>query len=295
MNLKQAVLIALATFVLGCGGGGGGGGSTSNLTITGTVEDVSTGGPPNPAAQVQAGTTGAIAQTDASGFFTLTAAPNTTELRVDRKDGSALFLFPLLNVSGTTVDAGILWIGPMRVAVTGTVIDGATGLAISGANVDLGGIVGKTDASGNFNLAGVPYSNLSTSYFPSLPGSIDATGYISVQFTPEQAADVSGTVNVGTFQMVSSSGSNPPGSPYNIWGRVLPASASPGTTVTLTANGAPVRTTSVGSDGSYYFWVSPGTYTISFVKTGYTSPSQQVTLTQPNQVVEKDATLTASP
>jgi hypothetical protein len=76
---------------------------------------------------------------------------------------------------------------------------------------------------------------------------------------------------------------------------VTTLSASPGTTVTLNLNGTAYRTTTVGSSGTYYFWVPAGTYTVSFSQTGFTAPTESVTLTATNQVVEEDAVLTASP
>jgi hypothetical protein len=292
--MKRIFLLGILVLLAGCGGGGGGS-SSSTLTITGTIADVSTGGPPSPAAQVDAGTSATAVLTDASGDFTVTAPANASELRVDRRDGSSLFIFPLQNVSGTTYNAGVLWIGPAKVTVTGTALDSATGSPISGATVNLGGIIGTTNSSGVFSLTGVPYSSATASYFPSLPGIISDTGYISVQFTPGNASGATGTVSLGAYQMVSSAGSNPPSSPYNIWGRVTTLSASPGTTVTLNLNGTAYRTTTVGSSGTYYFWVPAGTYTVSFSQTGFTAPTESVTLTATNQVVEEDAVLTASP
>jgi len=276
----------IAAFVSGCGGGGS---SVASITITGTVLDVVTG-TPNPSALVQLGATNVSTLTSTvDGSFSLSIPSGSTQLRVDRRDGSSLFVynFPPITKSG---DVGQLWIGPNKISASGRILDSTSLLPISGATVSLGGVSGVSGSDGTFLITGVPYS--ATGLFPNLPGTVVAANYIAASFTPGGTAIVNSNLGVGDIGLVPSNNPNPPGAPYNIWGRVSPLAVSPGAAVTLSLNGTAFRTTTVGSDGTYYFWVPAGTYTIAVVKSGYNATPVVATLSATNQVLEEDVTLT---
>ncbi len=290
--MKQLLILIAIVVGLFCTGCGGGGGSTPTVTITGTIEDV-VNGIPATQAQIQVGSsTTTTLSSAADGSFTITAPSGANTLRVDRRDGSSLFVFTFAPIT-TSTDVGQLWIGPSKITATGRALDSTTLAPIAGATVTLGGVQGTTAHDGTFSVAGVAYS--ATGLFPNMPGQITATGYIAANFTPSSRIILSSILSLGDIGLVPSSSSNPPGSPYNIWGRVSPLSASPGATVTLSISGTPYRSTTVGSDGTYYFWVPAGTYTITVTKTGYTATPITGTLTSTSEVVEEDVTLTPTP
>jgi hypothetical protein len=288
-----AALSVLACVCAGCGGGGGGS-AGSGIAITGTVTDVVVG-IPSPVAEVQAGATAQTTTSTVDGSFSLTVPSGTTKLVViweSSTGGSPVsFTFTIPPVTAAE-DVGELWIGPAQVTASGTAIDSTTQAPIGGATVTLGGVTGTTASNGTFTVGGVAYA--ASSQFPNLPGTISAPNYISAGFEPGTAAVTNGALSVGEIELTPSSSTIPPGTPYNLWGRVSPLKSSPGATVTLSLNGTPYRTATVGSDGTYYFWVPAGTYTINVVQTGFTAPTITATLTSTNQKLEEDVTLTGT-
>jgi hypothetical protein len=102
---------------------------------------------------------------------------------------------------------------------------------------------------------------------------------------------VAGVVTVDDILISPNSDPNPPGPPFNVWGRVSPGADAPGTIATLSQGGNPVRVVNVGSDGLYKFWVPPGTYTIHFQKGPLQADVAAFTLSQANQVLRFDVTL----
>lgn len=289
-----AILLPLALALLaGCGGGGGGGGGGgSTVQITGTVRNVLTDDAPNPQAQVETADgkhTAVTSQSD--GTFSISVPAGTTTLLVDtHTDTGGVFTFTI-PAAASGQDVGFLYVGPEKVTVTGTVRDGTNNNPVPNATVSFAGTSGVTNANGVFTLANVAYSSDDPTYFQGIEGTVNASGYFANSFTVGGAVAVSGVVAVDDIPLVPSNGTNPPGSPYNIYGKVSPSAEAANTTVTLKQGATTVRTTVVGSDGYYYFWVPAGTYTISFANGSHTAPDQSVTLTQSNQVVEKDVTL----
>jgi hypothetical protein len=286
------VLLAVLVIALGCGGGGGGGtGGTGGNTveITGRVVNIVTTGAPNPQAQVQAGNTDARTLTNASdGSFVLTAPKGTTTLVVDTRNSSqGVFTFTIPAANEAT-DVGDLWVGPERVTVTGRVVNSTNDEPVANADVSLAGRTAKTNANGTFTLEQVAYA---PGGFPSIVGSVRATGFFANSFDVLGRQATGGVVTLDNIPLVPSNDANPPGTPYNIFGRVSPSNLAPGTTVTLKQGGEVVRTSTVGADGRYYFWVPAGTYTISYRNGSSTAPDQTVILEQSNQVVQKDVTL----
>jgi len=275
----------LGVLLAGCGGGGG---PATTFTVTGRVLSVVSDGPVNPSARIQVG--GTTATTNAAdGSFTIQVPSGTTSLTVDTLSSFGVFVFTVPSITADS-DVGDLWVGPEKVTVTGTVRNSTDSTPIANADVNFGGVVGKTNASGGFSLSNVAYSTDNIQGFFSVVGSARATGFFASNFSPTQPA-VAGVVTVDDILLTPSTDTTPPPGPYNIWGRINPSSLAAGTLVTLSQNGNAVRQFTVGSDGKYFFWVPAGTYTISFANGSHTAADQSVTLAQQNQVVEKDATL----
>jgi uncharacterized protein YodC (DUF2158 family) len=285
MASKLLALFVLILVIFGCGGGGGGVGGT-NATLVGRVLDVRNGGPISPVATVQSG--GQSVQTQADGSFQLTVASGTTSVTVDAGTFGA-FTFTVPAASGTT-DVGDLWVGPQKVTVTGRVLDSTNGTAVEGATVTFAGRRATTNSVGTYRLENVAYSNTSQAAFWGIVGKVRAVDYFDVSFTASGKTAVSGTVTLDEIRMTPSDGTNPPPFPFTIWGTVSPTADATGTVVTLKEAGTAVRVYNVGSDGAYYFWVVPGTYTIEARK-GALADDETATLTQTNEVVRRDINL----
>jgi len=275
-----ALALSLAMLILssGCGGGGGG-----TATAIGRVLNVQTGQPPNPDCSVSLGSGSPVQTSSVDGSFTATGPSGSTSLTVD----TILFgvkTFNIPAVRGTTA-IGDFWIGPQETTLTGHVLSGTDNSAVAGATVSFAGRTGTTDATGAFQLAHVAYSNSDQSVFWGIVGTVRAAGFITLDFSASPNTDNGGVTDVGNLLITSLSDPNPPGEPYNIYGAVLAAGGPSGTVVTLKQNGTPVRVVNVGPDGNYFFWIGPGTYTISYQKGALTAPDQNADLTQPNQVI----------
>jgi len=273
------LIAAVAALVAwGCGGGGGGG----TATAVGRILNVQTGQPPNPTCAVSLGGGTAVQTSSVDGSFSASGPAGSTTLTVDTTIyGVKTFTIPAAN--GTDA-VGDFWIGPQETTLAGQVLNGADNSPVSGATVSFAGRTGTTDTNGNFSLANVAYSDTDQSVFWGIVGTIRATGFITASFSASPNTDNGGTTNVGTILITSTTDSNPPGDPYNIYGTVLVSGGPSGTIVTLKESGTPVRIVNVGSDGNYYFWIGPGVYTVSYQKGSLTAPDENVTLTQPNQV-----------
>ncbi len=283
--ILAAAFIALCA---ACGGGGSGGGSGTVL-LTGRVLSVVTDGPANPAAGVQAGSV-STTTSPADGSFELNASTGATTVLVDPKIQSwSVFSFTFPPATDTT-DVGDLWIGPEKVTVNGRVLNSTNSQPVAGATVSFGGHSATTDSTGIYSIPNVAYSSQNPSGFLGITGLARATGFFAASFNPTTAASA-GVVTIDDVLLVPSTDTTPPPGPYNIWGRVSPSSLAQGTTVTLLQNGNPVRVYTVGSDDRYFFWAPAGDYTISYQNGLHTAPNQNVTLTQQNQVIEKDVTL----
>ncbi len=289
-------LVAVLAIMAGCGGGGGGGGGGGTALI-GRVLSVVTGGPTNPASTVQAPGGSPSAVTDLSdGSFLLNSIPSGTSQTVvnTNQSGWPQFTFNHAAANGQTV-IGDLWVGPEQVTIRGRAVNALTSEPIVNADVSFGGQSGKSNASGVFNLSGVGYSSDTQTAFWGIVGSAIKQGaFLRTDFTAAPfVKDGSGIVDIGDVLLTPVDDVNPPTNPpYNITGRVLPVGTSLGTIVTLSQGSTPVRVFNVGNNGRYYFWVTPGTYEVSFQKGSQTAPTQTVTLTLPNvPVTVPDVTL----
>ena len=285
--------IAILLLSLGCGGGGGGGGGKS--TLIGRVLGVVSGGPLNPAASIQGvGGTPSTTAALADGSFSLgNIANGTTQFQVlSNQAGWPLFTFNIPASNGNTV-VGDLWVGPEVVTLRGRALNSTNAAPIVNADVTFAGQNGKTDALGVFNLTGVAYSSATQTAFWGIVGTVRATSFFKTDFNAApNTKNGSNVVDVGDILLTPSNDPNPPGPPYNITGKVLPIGGSSGCVVTLKQGATDLRIYNVGNDGKYYFWITPGNYDITFQKGAQTAPTQNVTLSQPNQTVTvNDVTL----
>jgi len=271
-------LVLLAALLAGCGGGGGG-----TATAIGRVLNVQTGQPPNPSCNVSLGGGTAVATSSVDGSFSATGPSGSTALTVDTIIfGVKTFTVP--RISGVTA-VGDFWIGPQETTLEGQVLSGTDSSPVAGATVSFAGRIGTTDANGDFQLANVAYSTSGQSVFWGIVGTIRATGFITESFSASPYTDNGGITNIGSILITSLTDPNPPGDPYNIYGAVFASGGPSGTIVTLKQNGTPVRIVNVGSDGNYYFWIVPGSYTISYQKGALTAPDENADLTATNQVI----------
>jgi hypothetical protein len=132
----------------------------------------------------------------------------------------------------------------------------------------------------------VAYPSGALDTFWLITGNVTATDYFRTSFSAFPVTASGGVVNVGDIRMVPSNDPNPPGGPFNITGRVLPTADASGTVVTLRRGLAPIRTTTIGAGESrYYFWTTPGTYTITFQKGNRTAPNRSAKLNRQDEVI----------
>lgn len=290
--MKAARWVLLTLIVLGaisCGGGGGGGGATS-AQMSGRVLNVITGGSLNPAGQIQVGDARALTDL-ADGSFSLAVPAGTTSLTVDTRNSSfGVWVFTVPTVTGTT-DVGDLWVGPEKVTVTGTVRDSTSNNPVANTTINFAGRTAVSNGSGVFALQNVAYATSSTASFAGITGSATATGYFLSSFTAGNNVAAAGVVTVDDILITPSTDSNPPSTPYNIFGKVSPSNLALGTTVTVSQGGTPFRQAAVGTDDRYYVWLPVGTYTFHFANGLHSVPDQTVTITQANQILQRDVTL----
>ena len=288
--MKQKLLLFLVGLVLvACGGGG----PISSIAITGRVLDISTGGPTTNPSTVQS-STATVNTHVVDGFFSLGGNKGESQLLVSAPSllGYPVFTYTFPALNQGTNDVGDLWVGPEQVTVTGVVENAADNSPIPNVVVRFGGQIATTDASGTFNVQHVAYSSANTAGFLGLSGRVEATNFLSNEFTPNGNTAVSGVVNVGVVLMSPVDSNTPPPPPFNIWGIIAPSNLANGTIVTLKDNGGtPVRRFTVGVDARYQFWVQAGQYTIDFANGTHTAPTQNVTLNNNTDVIRRDATL----
>jgi hypothetical protein len=285
--MRNFLLFLVCLTIVACGGGGGTGGTA---TAVGRVLNVQTGQAPNPDASVSLGGGAPVLTSSVDGSFAAQGPAGSTQITVD----TGVFgtkIFTVSPVVGTT-SVGDLWIGPEEITLQGRVVNGSDGSPVQGATVSFAGRAGTTNASGVFQIANVAYSSANQSVFWGIVGTIKKPGFVTTTFSASPFTASGGIVDIGDLLITSLTDPNPPPQPYNIYGKVFAAGGPSGTVVTLKLGGTPVRIVNVGSDGKYYFWVAPGSYTISYQKGALTAPDQNANLTQPNQVIQiPDVTL----
>lgn len=286
---------ALALASIGCGGGGGGsvGPPPDQIDVLGQVTWVGDGQAPLPAATVQIDQ--ATTQTSTTdGRFTLKAPASATSLVVLYQNGptSVSFRFTIPAAVNRVANLGEIFIGPEKVAVAGRVVSAIDANAVQGATVQFAGRQGSTDASGNFRIDEVAYSNEAGTFFFDIEGQVTRAGFFPQTFRAMDPASA-GVVQIGDILLAPESGNTPPPPPYNITGTIAPQASAQGTVVSLKVAGTVIRRFTAGSDGIYGFWVLPGTYTLSFLNpnNNLSAPDETVTLTSQNQVITRNVTL----
>jgi hypothetical protein len=289
MRTITLLLAFLTTLTLvACGGGGGGGASSTGggtQSIVGRVVDIGTTGPVTPAPTIRIGGLSETANSS-DGSFSIDAAFGSTSAIVDASGaGYGTWSFPVPNTTDA-IDLGDLYVGPQRVTVRGTVRNAITNDPIANALLTFAGRSALTNSSGQFSMPEVAYSNTSQTGFWGVFGRAEATGFFASEFSANGQTASSGVVTVDDVLLVPAT-DDPPGFPYNIYGQVLPSATGGGLTVELRQGGSAVRTVTSSPNGTFYFWVPAGTYTIRAIKSGSFAESN-VSLTSQNQVVRRD-------
>ncbi|MBS1704244.1 MAG: hypothetical protein JST40_00105 [Armatimonadetes bacterium] len=294
--MKQIWLLLSAVVLLlsGCGGGGGGtGGGSTSRTITGTIIEVGTGGPPNPGATVQLDSNTTTSDTG-DGTFTIEAGSGSGEILVVYTPITASpVTFRYAFAAGSDdLDLGTLYVGPEKATVTGKVVNQADASGIPNATVTLAGHETTTSISGSFSIADVAYNSSLPGTFLGLEGRVSATGFFNTLFSPP-SLPAAGAADVGNISLTADSGVTPPDNPYTIYGTITPPADADGTVVQLYQGATLVRQVRVGSSQQYGFWVDPGTYTLKFNNptNGKSAPDQSVTLNTTSDQVRRDAAL----
>jgi hypothetical protein len=169
--------------------------------------------------------------------------------------------------------------------LTGTVVNGATDVPLSGVRVALGNSNTTTNASGAFTLTG-----LST-----------GAGVLTAQIAGYEISSVQVDITIGKntldepVKMAASSGNPPVTTPRTIEGTITLAGGSnpTGVKVTLLSGNTQYDQMTTGSDGKYFFWAPAGTYNVRAEKTGFVTKSQAVQVTDMTKVVTLNITLAA--
>lgn len=290
MVARVVLLVSFFALLLaGCGGGGGIGGGLL-VTLTGRVLWIETGGPPNPVATVRSGTVSTVTDlTD--GYFTLIVPSGASSVTVTYTPTGRPAVVRTFTFAAATSDAdlGDLYIGPQVVTVTGRTLDASSGSVVSGASVKLAGRSATSGSDGRFQIKDVAYSTAGNTVFLGLLGQAAASGYFPRSWSPSQAPS-GGTADTGDIAMTPVGSNDPPPTPHNLDGRVLPVADGPGSLVQVLKGSSVIRFTSADSASSYRFWLPAGTYVLKATK-GSRVGQRSVTVTDTSVVQRVDVTL----
>jgi hypothetical protein len=294
--LTAAVISAVALF--GCGGGGGG---APPANVIGRILSASSGAAIS-GVTVSAG--GASFVTIADGSFTLQNIPsNSTQITVSGTGIKTLTqTLPTLTPNSTNDLRDIFVLdnsdpNALYNAVLRSQVVRADNLnPVAGATVNISGQVATTDTNGNFSFSNLPAG---LGGFTTPVGVVRATGFEDKPVVFEFPLAASPPDNVfPAIQIAVPVGSDPPGGPFNITGKVSlsgnpPPSDLSFTNVTLInkANGATVGTVSTRADGRFGFWVVGGSYTVRAEHVGYTTQNKDVQVATPDDTEVVDFTL----
>lgn len=286
-----ALIFLFAFSLVSCGGGGGtSGGTTGGISVTGIVLNVETGSPTNPQSSVSASGVSSVLTSNADGSFSLPVNSGTSSITVDTNSSFGAFTFSIPTATATE-DVGNLYVGPDKVTITGTVVDASTGNPITGATVNFAGVLGTTNASGQFSLPNVAYPTANFAAFAGIVGSVRDTSYFANTFLLGTSTATNGSIDAGTILLTPLSGGTPPGAPTNIYGAVGPSNLGPGSTVTLAEAGTSVRQVIADSTGAYSFWVPAGTYQLSAASGSQVSSTVTVVVTSGGDVHKVNLTI----
>ncbi len=170
-----------------------------------------------------------------------------------------------------------------KASLSGTIIDGASLLPLSGVRVALGSASTLTGADGRFNLTGL----------------MVGSGVLTAQRADYEIASVTVTLVSGAnqlssaVQMVQSSGQPPDETPRTVQGTItLSSGATPaGVTVGLYQGTTKYDEMTTSADGKFQFWAPIGTYSVRAWKSGFSPQEQSVTVSDLTQVIAVDLLL----
>lgn len=285
-RLSAAMLIVAVLLVAssGCGGGGGGGGpTTSTVTVTGTVLSAASFSPPASPATVVIG--GSSIVTNADGTFSFSAPANATTAAVSAT-GEVSRTIKIILKANQVNNLGNIFLADTgsdyTASVTGRVVASVKGVnqPVGNATVIIGNVIGTSATDGTFTLTGLPVGLGSVD---GLYGKVTATGFSDKLITADtlQFALVTGANNIGDLLIAQPSGTTPL-PPYTVTG-VINVAGKPGAGVTvaiaLPGSASSLGQTQTDSNGNYFFWVAPATYTVTAQDSSGTILSENVTLT----------------
>jgi len=295
-NWLGACIAALALVCGGTGCGGGGGGLPAD--IKGRILLVTSGQPPNPAANVSVAGASAV-QTLADGTFTIrNASATATQIMVTATGMTALHqTLPALTPNAVN-DLGDIFLTDTTydADVDGTVRRADTLEAVSGATVRISGKLAITGATGAFAIQDLP-AGLGG---PDLQvGIVKATGFedkpliFDIPLGPTAPPD--NLVNHLGDILISPPVGGIPGGPTTIRGKVTLQGQTifTGSTVTLirVSDGSQLGSVLTLQDGSYGFWVPVGDYQVRAERAGYQTQTVNANVVRLDQPVTVNITL----
>ncbi len=276
--------LVLGVLLAGCGSGGGGGSSSgSGVTVSGSVLLVETNQPPSPGAAVNIG--GQTGTTSPTGSFTLTTVPSGTTSGTISATGEQTLTLALKLTAGQINNLGTIYLSASgyTASVTGTVVSSGTlgqTSPVSGATVTIGGQSAVSAADGTFSIASLP---VGLGADPTVPiGNVQAAGFVNKPVLT-QFPLAAGSNPLGSIVLGAPIGSSTPGSPYTVYGFVKSGGSPVSTSVSITPTVGPLIAHTDPTTGEYYFWVPPGTYTVTELSKNVT---QTVTLANTSTPVQ---------
>jgi hypothetical protein len=285
MRRNPILWLSLLTLLLdGCGGGGGLG---PVAILQGRVVLVGTGGPPNPAATVEAG--GVRTTTDRQeGTFHLAVPPSATQLTISAQ-GVQPFTYALPPLqAGQTYDLGELYIGPQTVVVRGRIVDAITQNPVENAIIRLLSRTARSDSNGRFTLEEVAY-NPNGVLDPE--GTVQRTGYMQRRFFVE-TPPIDGEIELGDIPIQPETDENPPNEPGNVRGVVeVPFEPVVGTRIDIfwspNASFPDESVIITREDGKFRLWLLPGNYKLRFTSVGGNRHAERtITVTSLTTVID---------
>ncbi len=288
---RRAIVSILATvagyvvMATGCGGGGGGGGGNpggSSVTVTGKVLSATSNTAPKSGAKVTIG--GNSIATNADGSFSFTVSSNATSATISAT-GEVTRTITIALKANQVNDLGNIFLaddgGTYTATVTGRVVTKVKGVTqpVGGASVTIGNVTAITTVDGKFTLNGLPVDIGSVN---GIYGKVTAAGFAEKLISADtlQFALIAGANPIGDLLIAAPSGSTPL-PPYTITGLVnVVGSPGVGVAVDIALQGSGVGLGQIQTDatGHYYFWVAPGTYTITAADSGGSIKSVDITL-----------------
>jgi hypothetical protein len=282
-----ALGLALMAGAVGCGGGGGGGTPTQsgNVTVLGTVLDAESLAAPSSGAITINGKT---ANTAADGTFQLTnVAATATTATVTASGEQPRTLTLKIPAKTTSLDLGDIYMSATgyNASASGTVVTPKSGAnqPVGGATVTIAGTSVLTGTDGTFSIPNLPVG-LGTD--PTTPiGTVHATGFVDKPIV-SQFVFTAGDNPLGALLIQTPVNSTAPPPPYTVSGQVTHSgTAQPNVTVAIFSGATQLGTAQTDANGTYYFWVVPGNYTVITVLSGGQQVSVSVQLNAPNTPV----------